>query len=277
MGNFDAPANVGWPAFFGGSPSTQPPAGGGTPWAGPAVFTWTGAYIGANLGYGWGQANTDFNQSTNVSTTTAIFQTGFPTPVQQNTITFPPMLGAVVLGVVGDIQGSGQRGGSTICLTAGCPAGSTFGSASYSLPWFATVRGRVGVPVTSTWLLYGTGGLALADVQSSFNSGPIGGPITATGTNGTRTGFAVGGGIEHAINHYWFANFEAVWVDVGAFDTRFAGVNNINVTNIPQTPGPGFNTIVTTTSTATGNFRPHVTDLALRLGLNYHFGAPDGR
>jgi outer membrane immunogenic protein len=38
------------------------------------------------------------------------------------------------------------------------------------------------------------------------------------------------------------------------------------------TPQQGFNTV--TTATTTGSFHTHVTDLILRVGLNYRFGGP---
>lgn len=40
------------------------------------------------------------------------------------------------------------------------------------------------------------------------------------------------------------------------------------------TPQQGFNTVTTTTAPTTGSFHTHVTDLILRVGLNYRFGGP---
>ncbi len=264
----------------------------------PAVFSWTGFYIGGNLGYSWGRAQTDFSEATGVTTTTQVFRTAGPDLISTVTTTLPPVAaagsvradlngvlgggqigynwqsGSFVFGLEADIQGTGERGDSTICITAGCPVGGIFGSASYKLPWFATVRGRVGVTVAPTWLLYVTGGLAVAEVESSFTGGLIGGPVTGVTANRTRGGFAVGGGVEGAINNNWSAKLEALYMDLGGFDTGFAGFTTTTVTNALNTPGQGFNTVTTTTATTAGNFHSRVSDVILRVGLNYRFGGP---
>jgi len=137
----------------------------------PPVFTWTGFYVGGNGGYSWGRGSTDLAET--VSTTATITTLG-GTPIASATATTTSFghdraklnggLGGVqagynwqfdryVLGLEGDIQATGQRGGVTICpVTPGsapvpCPGstGTQFGTASYRLPWFGTVRGRVGV------------------------------------------------------------------------------------------------------------------------------------
>jgi len=82
----------------------------------------------------------------------------------------------------------------------------------------------------------------------------------------------VGSGVETALDNNWSAKFEALYVDLGGFDTAFGGVTNTTVTNAVNTPQQGLNTV--TTATTTGSFHTHVTDLILRVGLNYRFGGP---
>jgi outer membrane immunogenic protein len=54
------------------------------------------------------------------------------------------------------------------------------------------------------------------------------------------------------------------------------GVRTTNTiqTNALNTPQTGFNTVTTTTTTTTGSFHSHVTDLIVRVGVNYRFGGP---
>jgi outer membrane immunogenic protein len=261
------------------------------------AYDWTGFYIGANAGYSWGQGNTDFSETTSGTTVVQVFRTAGPNLISTVTTPIAAVTGAGsdraningwlaggqagynwqrgtwVFGLEGDFQGTGQRGTSTICLTAGCPIGSIFGSASYKLPWFATGRGRVGV----TWdraLFYVTGGLAVAEVETDYAGGLGGGPIATMTTNPTRLGYAVGGGVEGALGNNWTAKLEALYMDFGSFDTAFAGVTNTTVTNALNTPATGFNTVTTTTATTTGNFHSHVSDFIVRVGLNYRFGGP---
>jgi len=264
----------------------------------PEVFSWTGFYIGGNLGYSWGRGDTDFTETTTGTTVTQVFRTAGQNLVSTTTVNIPPVgatgssradingvigggqvgynwqNGSIVYGIETDLDATGQRGDTTICLTAGCPAGGIFGTASYKLPWLATLRGRVGVTVTPRVLLYATGGLAVAEVDSTFSGGLSGGPITSVTSNPFKVGFAVGGGVEGAFDNHWSAKLEALWVDLGSYDTAFAGVTNTTVTNALNTPSTGFNTLTTTTTTTTGSFHTHVTDLILRVGVNYRFGGP---
>lgn len=265
----------------------------------PVVFSWTGFYIGANVGYSWGRADTDFAESTSATAVTQIFRTAGPNLISTTTTTLPTTTAAAsvnndlngwlgggqigynwqsgnfVFGLEADIQGTGQRGDNLICVTPACPVGGIFATSSYKLPWFATVRGRVGIAVQPTWLLYVTGGLAVAEIDSAFGGGLVGGPLAvASGGNTTRTGWTVGGGVEAAINNNWSAKVEALYMDYGDFDTGFGGFTNTTVVNQLNTPQQGFNTVTTTTATTTGNFHTHLTDVVLRVGLNYRFGGP---
>lgn len=99
-----------------------------------AAFTWTGFYIGANAGYGWGTSNFSdpggfiggFQAGYN-------FQFGSP----------------FVLGVETDINFSGMSAGS------------------YSLDYFGTVRARLGYSFDRV-LVYGTGGFAYGQGSADF-------------------------------------------------------------------------------------------------------------
>src|SRR4051794_23635354 len=152
----------------------------------PAPFSWTGFYVGANAGYSWGRASSDLTET---ATTTATVTTPTATASASATVTSVGSdraklnggLGGVqagdnwqtdriLWGLEGDIQGTGQRGSVTICPAAAGPAtctgltGSTLATASYSLQWFSTVRGRVGVTFDRV-VFYGTGGLAIGGIK----------------------------------------------------------------------------------------------------------------
>ena len=60
-----------------------------------------------------------------------------------------------------------------------------------SIPWFGTVRGRIGLTVWPSLLVYGTGGFAYADVQRNN-----GGSFWAVNNNALQTGWTAGGGLE---------------------------------------------------------------------------------
>ncbi|CAA0095464.1 Uncharacterised protein [Starkeya nomas] len=91
------------------------------------VFTWTGFYIGANAGYGWGEA--DF--SPDIDGFIGGLQAGYNWQGA----------GPLVLGVETDIQYADVS------------------SSVFTLDYFGTLRARLGFAVDQ-FLLYGTGGLA---------------------------------------------------------------------------------------------------------------------
>jgi outer membrane immunogenic protein len=261
----------------------------------PPVFSWTGFYVGGNVGYSWGRASTDLTET--VSTTATII--GPNGPLASATVTTTSfgndrarLNGALggfqagynwqfdryVAGFEGDIQATGQRGDVTICpVTAGaapvpCPGttGTLFGTASYRLPWFGTLRGRVGVTFDRI-LLYATGGLAVGEVKADYLDGfvnPTPPLALATGSaSATRAGWVFGGGIEGAIDRNWSIKAEYLHLDFGSVD------QSISANGVPLTVSIGSFT-TTLSQSLTSAFHTRVTDEVFRIGLNYRFGAP---
>jgi outer membrane immunogenic protein len=157
----------------------------------PAVVpSWTGFYVGANGGYGWGRWDSN--------SLAAIFPDGVTTNADPNVSGW---FGGVtagynwqtspqwVVGVEGDFDWSGEKASdsansTTSALTVGFPAGvgacdahapctttvMTTATNEWQKQWFATVRARAGYLIEPTWLLYGTGGVAFAGTKFSTNS-----------------------------------------------------------------------------------------------------------
>jgi outer membrane immunogenic protein len=124
------------------------------------------------------------------------------------------------------------------------------------MDYLGTVRGRIGYAWDRT-LLYATGGLAYAEIENSANFfGPLG-QLQFTGNNSrTETGYAVGGGIEHAFAPNWTVKAEYLFYDLRD--------NTVNVAVIPNSGGGG-----------TGyNSRFDNDGHIVRAGLNYKFGGP---
>lgn len=73
------------------------------------------------------------------------------------------------MGLEADFQGSAEKGSNSFSdpyvVTVVDPAVN--GSVSSDIRWFGTVRGRLGVLVNPTILLYGTGGLAYGGISTS--------------------------------------------------------------------------------------------------------------
>jgi outer membrane immunogenic protein len=263
------------------------------------VWTWTGFYVGGNVGYSWGRAATDFSESsTSTSVVTATTTGGLPIAGNGLTATtaasafgsaashMDGWLGGVqagynwqiqqwVLGLEADIQATGEKDDPIFCSVTGCPAGSAIGTSTTKLPWFGTVRGRVGY----SWnyapnrpiLFYATGGLAYGEVDASYTGGLVGGPLSAVNISSTRTGWTVGGGGEGRLGDTnWTLKVEYLYMDFGTVSGAVAATGAPVVTLFGINNSDLIHHLTTTTSIA-GTASTHVTDQLVRVGINYKF------
>jgi len=252
-----------------------------------APWSWTGTYVGVNGGYGWASDPATLTDST-VTTSSTSHDADVPSPTfVANPPTSTVAVGAAsahtngwlggiqaghnwqsnswVYGLEGDIQITGQNGSVTLCDTPGCPVGTGMSTANYKLPWFGTLRGRLGFSPASRWLVYATGGLAVGQVNESLSGGVVGGaPGTSVGSsNTTRAGFVVGGGVESALTNDWSLKLEYLYMDFGTVGLTAAGAPITTATF----NGPRIETIAISTTTA--GLSTKITDNIIRLGLNY--------
>src|SRR5215813_7187954 len=107
---------------------TPPPA-----YAPPPAYSWNGWYIGANVGYGWGDAR--YDAALNASALgfipglpgTAVAGTAISASEKIDGVIggvqtgYNYQFGAWVWGLETDFQGSGQKGGSTFARTFNTP------------------------------------------------------------------------------------------------------------------------------------------------------------
>jgi outer membrane immunogenic protein len=266
----------------------------------PPVWSWTGFYLGGNVGYSWGRASTDFTETSAVTTVvTATTRAGAPLAGNGTTTVTGATAGGNaasdmdgwlggaqagynwqldqwVFGLEADIQATGEKDDPTFCGTPGCPVGSAIGTSTTKLPWFGTFRGRVGrsTDTNSMWgpvLFYLTGGLAVGEIDGSYTGGLVGGPIGTVSTSTTRAGWAVGGGGEGRLGRSnWTLKLEYLYMDFGSVSGSVAGVGAPVVTFFGLNNADLINFLTTTTAIA-GAASTHVTDQVVRLGLNYKF------
>lgn len=173
----------------------------------PPVYSWTGLYWGANIGYSWGESKYDatFGGVGTLSTSDDIDgvigggQTGYNY-----------QFGAWVWGFETDIQASGQKGGATY---AGILPLTTV-TTDRKLEWFGTSRSRLGFLWTQNVLVYGTAGLAYGQVKNSATI-TTGGVSSIATFKDVKAGYAVGGGVEAAWGGGWSVKLEYLYIDLG--------------------------------------------------------------
>ena len=153
------------------------------------AFNWTGFYIGANAGGGWGHS---WWSATSTPVDSSGAQVG-------GTAGYNWQFGSAVFGLEGDIDWSNLKGTGTTDCPAGCAINDN---------WLSTVRGRVGYAFGGI-LPYVTGGLAVGDINAS---------MPGSGASTTNAGWTVGGGLEVALPGNWSAKAEYLHVDLGRFN-----------------------------------------------------------
>lgn len=197
----------------------------------PAAYSWTGFYVGANVGYGAGERES--------STLTLVSPAAFDVFTQGFTLAPSGWVGGAqagynwqsgrwVLGVEGDFQWTGQR--DSFCGFFQCAPALDTTTINQRIPWFATARARVGVAAEST-LFYVTGGGAWAKVRTDIlENCPAGcSPdlVTAQTAGGsfsdTKAGWVIGAGIEAAVSANWTVKAEFLHLGLGTV-TRSIGV-----------------------------------------------------
>jgi outer membrane immunogenic protein len=222
------------------------------------LFSWTGCYIGVNGGYGW-----QHDHANDVTfTSPAVAPVFFPSQNLSEQGGFGGgqvgcnyQAGWFVVGVEGDIQGSGIRDsfGPTLFTVPGVVTIT----ASEKLNSFGTIRGRAGFAVDRA-LFYVTGGAAFGKTSYNyFAVDAVGNSVTLNGDT-TRTGWVVGAGIEYAFLGGWTAKAEYQYLNFGDIGP---------LTGFPVLPA-GVPTGQTTTS---GSFRNDYH--TFRIGLNYLFNS----
>ena len=197
----------------------------------PPLPSWTGFYIGGDIGGAWADS----------SSTTIFSDSAFATPfVATNSFNRSGFIGGFyygynwqvanwVFGIESDWSWTDNNGGSfcrgtNFTGTACIDNGFGFARVDANNDWIATLRGRLGYTFGSV-MLYGTGGAAwvnnsvtvTAECRIAGCAGLGLGPQFASATfDNTRTGWVAGLGLEWMISPNWLIRGEWLHVDAGS-------------------------------------------------------------
>src|SRR5215467_1274222 len=150
-------------------------------------FSWTGFYLGANIGGAWSQRNL---------TDKGAFIGG-------GQLGYNYQFGNFVLGIEADFDGVA----STNSPGAGV-AGPAFGTqVTNNNRWIATLAGRFGI-TNDTWLFYGKAGGGWVGSDDLTITNTVTGASITVSNNNTNSGWLVGGGIEWAFAPNWSVKIE---------------------------------------------------------------------
>jgi outer membrane immunogenic protein len=215
----------------------------------PPTANWSGFYIGLNVGSLLGRDPSALTTATGFSNVFHLVPDGYAGGGQ---IGYNLQSGAWVFGLETDLQGSFSRD-KDACVNL-CN-GAVSASIKQTLPWYGTVRGRLGYSLGST-LFYGTGGFAYGQTKTEINEFATGVGFANVSITHTRGGWTAGAGIESPLHFFgffgpnWTAKTEYLYVDLGRTSDAFTVLNTAQ------------------------NFSTRTQEHIFRGGINYHFNAP---
>lgn len=236
---------------------------------GAASYNWTGFYGGVAAGAALGQYDPQIstvgggymNATQAAAVTAAGAQTikplGFTAGIEGG---YNWQIGPLLLGVEADFQAL-HLNDSTGSGAVPYPntrrsdfTATSFGNAD----WLFTARPRVGLVAPHHWLFYGTGGVAITQLQSDFSFVDNKGALESGSLNTAKVGYAVGGGVEAPLTG-------RITVKVDYLHVAFANTAGSASANSLSTSFPAQQ------FSYSGDMKADI----IRAGLNYRLGGPD--
>jgi outer membrane immunogenic protein len=197
------------------------------------IFTWTGFYVGAQVGYAWGNSNNDVPPG-------AFFvnDAGFLVPFDQGFggdndsflagvhAGYNYQIGSFVVGLEGDVEGlfnDNDKFSGLLYNAAGVPV--AFSLSANSIDWQGSIRARAGFAFDRA-LIYATGGFAVAGVSGGASN------LIAHKGDDPVTGWTLGAGVEYAFTNnlttrveYRYTNYD---LDKSTFNNVVFGDSNMD-------------------------------------------------
>jgi outer membrane immunogenic protein len=217
----------------------------------PVAWSWTGLYIGANLG--WFGSTNDNLSNTGSDTGTGGLGSALAAGLIPGNVgvshdgfigggqigynwQFSPLL---VAGIEADFAGIGSGTGTSAFVFPGVLGGPVPFTTTFTsgLDTLGTVRGRLGYLLSPSVLTYVTGGLAYGETKtgSSFTCPTCAPPAAiAISSSGTATGWTLGAGVEWRFAPAWSIRAEYLYVDLGSRSDTISyayGVANSTLTS----------------------------------------------
>lgn len=178
------------------------------------AFSWTGAYIGGQVGYGWGKSQFAFDGGSEKFKPNGFLgglYAGYNFGVGSNAI----------LGIDADITYNDlSEGGASIDEASGFTE-----SLESKLRWSGAVRARLGYAVDRV-MPYIAGGVAFGNIKNTYTQAFPDTGIQSS-LSETRTGWTAGAGVDYAVTDNVIMRLEYRYTDYGrkTFDTDIGDVS----------------------------------------------------
>jgi outer membrane immunogenic protein len=209
------------------------------------IFTWTGIYVGGQIGYGWGSGNLNYTFADpfdNAFGTTGLGSS--PGGVIGGAhVGYNYQINQFVFGLEGTVDGTSVS--NTVQAVFPIAFGGSTLSAHTSSDIQGSIRGRAGIAWERA-LIYATGGVAFGGFNTKYSllgnaNGFIGesapgaadGPLFfgSNSFSNTRVGWTVGGGIDYAVTNNWSLFAEYRYTNFGSISAP--GIAAVGFATVP--------------------------------------------
>ncbi len=183
------------PALAADLPSTKAPP----VYVAPApIFTWTGFYVGADIGGGFGNGKLNWAAGSESLSPSGVIGGGF--------VGYNYQINQFVLGLQGDFQGAGISGNARTPLFF-----------SGRQDYLAAFNGRLGLAYDRA-LFYAIGGVAFTNSRSNVGLNINGAQVGSVSYSHDWTGYDIGAGVEYAFTNNWTGRIEYRYYDFGRWN-----------------------------------------------------------
>jgi len=163
------------------------------------AYNWSGFYIGALGGYGWGSGDSDASGGFGGGTVGYNWQ-------------FPGS--QFVFGIEVDAAAAGIKDSISADL-----GGGVIATEEIKINSFGSVTGRAGFAMDAV-LFYAKGGFAWANRKDSISAPALGASVS---DSQNHTGYTIGGGLEYLFTPNWSAKGEYMYTSLGSKTYDFGG------------------------------------------------------
>ena len=226
------------------------------------IYSWTGLYVGAQVGYAWGN---DHISALGVGAfggpasliVTSNFGTSPQGVIGGGHVGYNLQINQWVVGFEGSFDGT-SFSGSSFGPFLGGPAASLSETTRSDVQ--GSFRARAGIAL-DRFLAYVTGGAAFAGLHNNYTDTTgffTGLPGFAEGISRTRAGWTVGAGLQYALTNNWSVRVEYRYEDFGHYtDTPFVAL----LQTVPPVVFGGNSLAV----------QHHLTENQVEVGVSYKF------
>jgi outer membrane immunogenic protein len=180
------------------------------------VFSWTGLYVGGQIGYAW-----DHDAANGFVPALGLF---VPASINPNGVIggmhigYNLQINQWVAGLEGTVDGTSLKGTTNLFT----PLGTVTAKSREDVQ--GSIRARAGI-AWDRFLVYATGGAAFTGIDNDYTAS-VPPTFLYSRVTKTRSGWTVGGGLEYAVTNNWSLQAEYRYSDFGHYtDFPFAGLS----------------------------------------------------